>query len=313
LSRRRKKSNLPAEPSNNQEPRACLNCGNMDTGKFCSSCGQSFTDIDKPMKDVLHDLLEILNLDRSIVKTIVPFLFKPGFLSSEYLAGRRKKYLSPVKFYLFMSVVFFFVARAASSIPNADSKAIRFTIGPDSNQTVITDEAVMKDILSSDSLYYSMASPVDSTDEKAIEKSEKIRNRALKALTQRELLINNFFQYLSYILFILMPIFALLLKLLYIRRKRYYIEHLVFSINMHSFALFVLSVILILGLLIKGEDGFLAIFFLIIPVYFTIGMKRFYRQNLFKTLAKEFILTFIYSFLLVASLAGAAYLAYINL
>ena len=98
-------------------------------------CGQSFADIDKPMKDVLHDLLEILNLDRSIVKTIVPFLFKPGFLSSEYIAGRRKKYLSPVKFYLFMSIIFFFIARDANQIRNNDVGAIRYTIGPDSNQT----------------------------------------------------------------------------------------------------------------------------------------------------------------------------------
>ncbi len=285
----------------------------MDTGKFCSSCGQSFKDIDKPMKDVLHDLLEILNLDRSIVKTIVPFLFKPGFLSSEYIAGRRKKYLSPVKFYLFMSIVFFFIARGASNITNKEMGAIRYTIGPDSNQTVITDDSTIIAILSSDSLYYNVASPIDSLDENAYEKSEKFRQNMLFAMTHKQLIINNFFQYLSYALFILMPIFALLLKLLYIRRNRFYIEHLVFSINMHSFALFILSLMLLIGLLIKVEDSFLALLLLIIPVYFTIGMKRFYGQKIFKTLAKEFILTFIYTILLVASLAGAAYLAYSTL
>ena len=282
----------------------------MDTGKFCSSCGQSFADIDKPMKDVLHDLLEIFNLDRSIVKTIIPFLFKPGFLSSEYMAGRRKKYLSPVKFYLFMSIVFFFIAREASNVPNSESETIRFTLGSDSNQTVITDDSSLVEILGSDSLYYGMASPVDSLDEEAYERSEKIRNNALKALNNKEMLINEFYKFISYNLFILMPIFALLLKLLYIRRKRYYIEHLVFSINMHSFALFLLSVLLSLKLIIKGNDDYVSLLFLIVPVYFTIGMKRFYKQSIFKTLVKEFILALIYSILLIASLLGAAILAF---
>ncbi|MBL7113348.1 MAG: DUF3667 domain-containing protein [Bacteroidales bacterium] len=308
--RRRKAKGAAAEAINAQEPRACLNCGHMDTGKFCSSCGQSFADIDKPMKDVLHDLLEIFNLDRSIVKTIIPFLFKPGFLSSEYMAGRRKKYLSPVKFYLFMSIVFFFIAREASNVPNSESETIRFTLGSDSNQTVITDDSSLVEILGSDSLYYGMASPVDSLDEEAYERSEKIRNNALKALNNKEMLINEFYKFISYNLFILMPIFALLLKLLYIRRKRYYIEHLVFSINMHSFALFLLSVLLSLKLIIKGNDDYVSLLFLIVPVYFTIGMKRFYKQSIFKTLVKEFILALIYSILLIASLLGAAILAF---
>jgi hypothetical protein len=313
LNKRRKIKKEKAASSAILEPRECRNCGHMDTGKFCSNCGQCFAGIDKPMGDLLHDLLEIFNLDRSIVKTIVPFLFKPGFLSSEYMAGRRKKYLSPVKFYLFMSIVFFFIARTASNIPNAESETIRFTLGSDSNQTVITDDSILIEILSSDSLYYSMASPIDSTDTEAMEKAEKIRKRALKAVTQKQLLINNFFQYLSYILFILMPVFALLLQLLYIRRKRYYTEHLVFSINMHSFALFVLSVMQLIGLVIKGNDDFRTLFLLVIQVYFTIGMKRFYNQNIFKTLLKEFILGFVYTILLVASLVVAAYFAYVNL
>jgi len=293
-----------------QEPRACLNCGHMDTGKFCSNCGQSFAGVDKPMRDVLHDLLEIFNLDRSIVQTIVPFLFKPGFLSSEYIAGRRKKYLSPVKFYLFMSIVFFFLARDASKISNENLGVMSYTLGPDSNQTVIRDDSTIIEILSSDSLYYSMASPVDSTDETALAESEKFRQNALDVLTHKQLLLDNFFRYLSYSLFLLMPIFALLLQLLYIRRNRYYIEHIVFTINMHSFALFILSLMLLIGLFIKGDDNFLGLLLLLIPVYFTIGMKRFYKQNIFKTLLKEFILGFIYTLLLIGFMIGSAILAY---
>jgi hypothetical protein len=82
---------------------------------------------------------------------------------------------------------------------------------------------------------------------------------------------------------------------------------------MHSFALFILSVMLLLGMMIKGEDDFLAILLLFIPIYFTIGMYRFYKQNIFKTLVKEFILGFIYTILMVGSIAGAGYLAYITI
>jgi len=313
LVRKRKIRKETAAEIDSREPRECLNCGHMDTGKYCSDCGQSFAGIDKPMSDVLHDLLEIFNLDRSIGKTIVPFLFKPGFLSSEYIAGRRKKYLSPVKFYLFMSIIFFFIARDASNISNENRGAIRYTIGPDSNQTVITDDSTIIAILSSDSLYYNTASPIDSLDEDAYEQAEEFRQRMLRGMTHKQLVIDNFFKYLSYTLFILMPIFALILKLLYIRRKRFYIEHLVFTINMHSFALFILSLMLLIGIFIKGEDHFLAILLLLIPVYITIGMKRFYGQKIFKTMVKEFILSLLYTILLAASMIGSAYLAYINI
>ena len=313
MSGKRKEKKKESMEAASREPRTCTNCGHVDTGKFCSECGQSLTGIDKPVRDLLHDLLEIFNLDRSIVKTIVPFLIKPGFLSSEYIAGRRKKYLSPVKFYLFMSIVFFFLARDASHLSNENMGVMRYTIGPDSNQTVITDDSTIMEILASDSLYYSMASPVDSSDQLAMEKSERFRQNALKVMTNKQILLDNFFKFLSYSMFFLMPVFALLLQLLYIRRRHYYIEHLVFSINMHSFALFVLSVMLLVGLFIKGEDDFLGFFLLLLPVYFTIGMKRFYKQNLFKTLLKEFILAFVYTILLVASLIGSAYLAYTTL
>ncbi len=123
--------------------------------------------------------------------------------------------------------------------------------------------------------------------------------------------LSRFLTNLSCALFLLMPVFALLLQLLYIRRKRYYIEHLIFSLNMHSFALLILSLVFALKLLLKGEDNFLYYGILIIPVYFTVGMKNFYSQGYFKILLKVLLLGLSYGFLLLIFLSTLAVLTLI--
>ena len=91
--------------------RDCSNCGNTGTGKFCSSCGQKYSDLNKPVKELLHELLDSLDLDKRLLKTFIPFILKPGHLALEYLAGRRKSYTSPLRLYLIMSLIFFFLAQ----------------------------------------------------------------------------------------------------------------------------------------------------------------------------------------------------------
>jgi hypothetical protein len=132
---------------------------------------------------------------------------------------------------------------------------------------------------------------------------DKLSGDRLKNITGKDL-SDKMFKYMSYAMFFLMPFFALILKLLYIRRRMYYMQHLIFSINMHTF-FFGLSLVIILldntlGNIINISSSFL---YIILPIYVAKGMRRFYNQGYGKTIAKFFILLFTYSITLVIVLA----------
>lgn len=294
---------------NGNESRKCQNCGQEGSDGFCSKCGQSFADINKPLKTVISEILDVFDLDHRIFHSIVPFLFKPGFLAKEYLSGRRKKYISPFRLFFLISLLFFFLAQATSK---------KVVENQDTSWTTITDDYKKEITNSNDSLAIqllkndSIFTGNDSTNVTKSERLEKILNRlrlqAVDALTNKAIFLQNLYKSLSYLLFLLMPIFALLLKILYVRRRVYYIEHLIFTINMHSFTLLLFSLMIILNLIIGEKDGFINFFFLIVPIYFTAGMKRFYQQSYLKIILKEFILFFLYLIILIISMIIAGFL-----
>lgn len=89
----------------------CLNCGNELTGSYCKECGQKKFDLkDRSIKGfLLHLLDEFLDFDTKVIRTVKYLFLKPGFLTEEYIKGRIQSYVSPLKLYLFISLVVFFV------------------------------------------------------------------------------------------------------------------------------------------------------------------------------------------------------------
>jgi hypothetical protein len=260
------------------------------------------------MKDILAEVGDIVNLDSRIFRSIPPFLFKPGFLTREYLAGKRKKYMSPFRLYILMSLLFFFLAQATSKkITEAGDNWLQITT--DTSEAIIRDDSLAIELLRNDSIF---KAEIDSAaSSKSIRKAKrinKLKEGAIEALLNKNAFLQNFYRTISYVLFLLMPVFALLLKLLFVRRRVFYIEHLMFSINMHSFMLLVFSLMIILGQILKENSGYVAFMFIIIPVYFTAGMKRFYRQVIWKIILKEMILAGMYFIIMLLSLLVAGYI-----
>lgn len=104
------------------------------------------------------------------------------------------------------------------------------------------------------------------------------------------------------VVILLLPVFALLLRLIYIRRPWYYVEHLIFGIHIHCFAFFVLSLATFISQTFSwGEnaDSWLAIWIL---AYFPMAMKRVYQQSWWKTIFKFSFLSFSYLLLLIFAL-----------
>lgn len=289
------------------ELKECQNCGYKDRGNFCSNCGQSFAELNRPLKDILAEVGDIVNLDSRIFRSIPPFLFKPGFLTREYLAGKRKKYMSPFRLYLLMSLLFFFLAQSTSKkITEAGDNWLQVTAD---TTDMVRDDSTAIEILKNDSIF---KVDIDSTAiNKSVRKAKRrkrLREGAIDALTNKTIFLQNFYRTISYVLFILMPVFALILKLLYVRRRVYYIEHLMFSINMHSFMLLVFSIMIIISQILKENSEYIAFMYILVPVYFTAGMKCFYQQALWKIIMKELILGFIYFIILILSLLVAGYI-----
>ena len=90
----------------------CLNCGSTLTGNYCSACGQRATDVNLSFRTLAVEFVESLfSLEFGFWQTFKRLVLFPGTLTSEYIAGRRKRYSSPVKLYLGTSLVFFFLRR----------------------------------------------------------------------------------------------------------------------------------------------------------------------------------------------------------
>jgi hypothetical protein len=113
-------------------------------------------------------------------------------------------------------------------------------------------------------------------------------------------------EYISWAFFILLPIFALILKLVYIRREHNYMRHLVFSIHIHSFIFLILTLTVTVYMLFAGNlEVVSTILLFLIPVYFIIALKRFYGQKPGKVILKFFVISFLYNLIFFVVLVAA--------
>ena len=128
-----------------------------------------------------------------------------------------------------------------------------------------------------------------------------IVTQAIKAQTKLNELISSVISQSIWSFLFMMLALGLILKLLYIRRKVYYIEHLIFSFHFHSFIFILGSLLLLIGwispsflttFVINGQVD--AILFVVVLIYMFIAMKRVYQQKWFKTFMKFCILNFCY-------------------
>ncbi|WP_319482127.1 DUF3667 domain-containing protein [uncultured Draconibacterium sp.] len=118
----------------------------------------------------------------------------------------------------------------------------------------------------------------------------------INLLRSPEATMAKILKYISYAFFLLLPLFAMILKLIYIRRKHNYMRHLVFSFHIHSFIFLVMTFIIGLNLLFENIPGSIsAVLILSIPIYIIIAIKKFYGQSLGKVVLKFFTLSFIYN------------------
>jgi len=94
----------------------CANCGADAPARYCPQCGQDTRDRLPTFVQFMREATgRYLAFDGKLWKTLVPLLFRPGFLTRAYLAGKRKRFIGPARLFLVSSLVLFAVLRFAAA------------------------------------------------------------------------------------------------------------------------------------------------------------------------------------------------------
>lgn len=364
----------------------CANCQAPLQGPFCHACGQSVKSVLRPIHSMVEDTLDmIFHVDERIVHTLPPLFLKPGFLTLEYFAGRRVRYVQPFRLMFVFCLLAFFAVHLAIGFGRSESAepvkhgthVTTKWVGDDAGEFArdTTEEAVQKrlDTVQGeiDAARHKPGADIAALDDQSAQRVHEANRRMaelnafehnhpderidpshpeeathvhigwlpnlvnirldqglvrvkanLAAMKDgdadaKERFITGLFSVLPQTMLVLLPIFALLLKVVYIFRRRLYMEHMIVSLHSHAFLF--LSVLLVallsmLGSLLRPHahwayttTGWLqAAIFTWMPVYLLLTQKRVYRQGWFKTVIKYLFAGFWYAWMLFWALLIAA-------
>lgn len=298
----------PAEETQN-----CHNCGAAVSYHYCAVCGQE-TRLHVPSAgEFIHEFIgHYVALEGRLWRTIYFLLRKPGFLTAEYLAGRRKRYVEPLRVYLTFSILFFallkvigppvvlpgtksaMVAQSGKSASGAAPAANAPKVGKQSASLIQIDPGDDSKIVSS----------VPGVGPKLTAFINKPLDEQVKALAA------GFFAYVPYAMFCLMPLFALYLKLLYLGSGRRYGEHLLFALHANAFAFGTFGLMIVAGYLNLDVIVFLLGVWLV--AYLPLAMRRVYGGARWATGLRWITLMIAHMLSLSAAIVAALGLAILN-
>lgn len=280
-----------------ESKKVCQNCGNELNGEYCSTCGQRDVELKVPLNGLIKELgEELLSFDSRLFHSLRPFLWRPGALTIEYVSGKRTRYISPFKLYFFTSFLYFFLAAILETPPKKTEP--HSSVNVDSLLTSVRADSIITLKMNK-----GMKLTFAKDDSGRVERRFGHRFAAglKKVKSDPQLFFDKLHDHTPQIVFLLLPLFALLLKVLYIRTNIYYIQHIVFTFYFHSYVFFVLLLITLLnstGWSVIASYADLLIF--AIPLSLYRGMVRAYGQSRSKTIVKFSLLSCTYGLVLLA-------------
>lgn len=319
----------------------CYNCDAPIAGPFCSACGQRTGTRSLSLGHLLQEAVgDVYHLDSRLWRTLRLLLFKPGSLTLDYLAGRRERYVPPFRLYLVVSLLLFLFTPEASDVdlvPMQFSTPATVQKAIDATKATLTAKRVEIARLGSNDARVEM---IATLEERLREQTDELR--AVKAVSGKpdvfcdraqfeffsskrfeprlraachkieadhgKSLFAAFLHNLPKMMFLFLPLLALFNMILYLRSKRYYVEHLLFFVHLHVF-IFLMFVLIILGNHVlalvpggvhpPGIVTFLVVMSILSYVY--LALRRFYGQGRVKTFIKFGFLLAAYSITLVVT------------
>ena len=307
----------------------CLNCGTRLGGQYCRKCGQRsrnrLISIWQLLQEAFGDLLE---LDSRLWRTVLPLLIRPGQLTRDYLEGRRARYMPPFRTYLVLSVIFFVVA----FFDPKDDLSIFFEPEPaPTAEEIAQKEEDAKRDEDDDEGFFGDCENVNLSDEEDMPEwvTKRFTDERVKQICERNKARGNdnfadaILDNIPVALIVLLPIMAMVLKVLYPLSRRYFVEHLLFFVHFHAFFFLILTLQILfarLAGLLGPEDGvidtigtlILVATSLYIPVYLYKAMRRVYGQGHFITQMKYFMLSVAYLTGATLTMVGAFLVALLS-
>ncbi|MGN6654846.1 MAG: DUF3667 domain-containing protein [Rhodanobacter sp.] len=392
----------PRMPDLPGEKRHCANCGAVLQGEYCHDCGQSVRSVLRPVHGMLEDTLDlVVNWDGRVVHTLPPLLLRPGFLTLEYFAGRRVRYLAPFRtMFLLCLAAFFLLPMALDTGSDAAEAPVHVTVSG-ANFAEAKTPADVDRLLKKEIRQLAPTKQIPVVGSLAARQLDEARLQLTRAAMQRRIalgdttavvpktiadlpalpaprtpsvadqhnpldmawdaqkypvhvgwlpgflnqrinrslqrmhenlaamrgpgdhsavktrLINQVLAALPGTMFFMLPAFALLLKVMYLFRRRLYVEHLIVALHSHAF----LFLCLLLGVLFKLLSVMLephaswlatplgwliSALWIWAPIYLLVMQKRVYRQGWPMTVLKYLVTGWCYCWLLGFAILGAA-------
>jgi len=305
-------SNLPANAADLPDAEAiraapetsCANCGADVPGKYCGDCGQLAGQHSHSLGSFIAEFAEALtHADSRLWRTLGPLLWRPGFLTRQFLMGHRASYLPPLRLYLIFSALFFLILSFASPMATRSDgvdAAIQQTAtrlleesasGPLSRNPAPTDPSLVeRDAVAENARVEQLC--VSAVG--AMPRADWIRKPFLIACLQsradqsREL-GRAFLHNVGKAMFLFLPLLAALMTPLYRRQGHYYVDNLLLLVHNQSLVFLLMSIYLLVsqwthsGAMITLLGSAVLCY---VPYYFYRSMQTVYSESRFRTLIK---------------------------
>ena len=289
----------------------CKNCGATLQGMYCHRCGQYALDIDQPFWKYIRQYFEnVYQFDSKIWQTLYLLFRRPGFLTQEFNLGRINSYVHPLRLFMFLSALFFLfsfflVPDSVEAVFESDRSDRLPEMQQDSPVHAVFREAkdsVYTDIRTTPPRRVLLPDAIDWNDlesrlsEKAVKQSDADTAQILKI--KRNLfykqLVGWLAKWLPVIVLLLIPLFALLLKAFFRKRKMRYMGHFVLALHLHAGLLILLTLFigwcLLMGTSAAATQTLLGLFLL----YMTLSFHRVYGNGWIKSAVKSVLIYCIY-------------------
>jgi hypothetical protein len=287
----------------------CLNCGKPLMGSYCGNCGQEAKELRRPFFRLSREAISSLfELDGRSFRTLFYLLTKPAHLSKEYFSGRRMQYTPPLRLFLVISVSFFLLVSFYTSIRSMEGIL-------SANHEISGEEVSASTDNEEDPLAPTLAFVESINLPFFDEQTNTNLRRAMSA--QAETNINSmiedpseffrgYLEYITVFILLMIPLLALIQKLIYIRSGHFYVEHLVLTLHNHAFIIFIVFVNSLIDLvnesrlpIINSAFGYLgAAIYIWMWVYLFLSLKNYFQQGYGITLLKYLTTTILYGFTL---------------
>lgn len=292
----------------------CANCEAPLVGPYCYRCGQKaslrLVSVHTIMADALEDQLA---LNSALPRTIAALFLHPGRLTADYVRGRIVRYIPPMRLYLGASLLFFLALsflttpRVLRDVARADAERKAAAAAPAAAKPPASGGATSPAARNPAAAAAPRPASVDTvlstghgsvtirTGESTpswLKERLKAQEARLNAMSREDSLrtvLGALFNAAPKVVFILLPFFALILKVLYIRRRRLYAEHFVFALHLHAAAFAAFTVMLL------ARNGIVSTLLCTwLAVYTFIAMRRVYGQGWLRTTVKFVVLGSVY-------------------